>query len=130
MRTGGLSAPLSLLPVDLANGLEFDAVVVVEPAAIAEETARGLRALYVALTRPTRRLAVVHPAPLPAALDAALGDARPRWPDEVSRTSEPARAGTVAGGIGRVRTLRRRSARTGPSDRPIRSGRRISARPL
>ena len=51
-------APLSLLPVDLANGLEFDAVVVVEPAAIVEESPQGLRALYVALTRPTRRLVV------------------------------------------------------------------------
>ena len=67
-RRDGLGAPLSLLPVDLANGLEFDAVVVVEPAAIVEESPQGLRALYVALTRPTRRLAVVHARPLPAAL--------------------------------------------------------------
>jgi len=67
-RRDGLGAPVSLLPVDLANGLEFDAVVVVEPAAIAAESAQGLRALYVALTRPTRRLSVVHAAPLPAAL--------------------------------------------------------------
>jgi superfamily I DNA/RNA helicase len=68
-RRDGLGAPLSLLPVDLANGLEFDAVVVVEPAAIAEESPQGLRALYVALTRPTRRLAVVHARPLPVALE-------------------------------------------------------------
>jgi superfamily I DNA/RNA helicase len=67
-RREGLGAPLSLLPVDLANGLEFDAVVVVEPSAVVEESAQGLRALYVALTRPTRRLAVVHSRPLPAAL--------------------------------------------------------------
>ncbi|MGA2521397.1 MAG: AAA family ATPase, partial [Acidimicrobiales bacterium] len=67
-RRDGLGAPLSLLPVDLANGLEFDAVVVVEPAAIVEESPQGLRALYVALTRPTRRLAVVHARELPAAL--------------------------------------------------------------
>jgi DNA helicase IV len=67
-RRDGLGAPLSLLPVDLANGLEFDAVVVVEPAAIAEESPQGLRSLYVALTRPTRRLAVVHTRPLPASL--------------------------------------------------------------
>ena len=67
-RRDGLGAPLSLLPVDLANGLEFDAVVVVEPAAVAEESPQGLRALYVALTRPTRRLAVVHERPLPVAL--------------------------------------------------------------
>jgi hypothetical protein len=68
-RRDGLGAPLSLLPVDLANGLEFDAVVVVEPAAIVEESPQGLRALYVALTRPTRRLAVIHTRPLPAALE-------------------------------------------------------------
>jgi DNA helicase IV len=67
-RQSGLGAPLSLLPVDLANGLEFDAVVVVEPAAVAEESPQSLRALYVALTRPTRRLAVVHERALPLPL--------------------------------------------------------------
>ncbi|HVA02454.1 MAG TPA: hypothetical protein VMU64_01800 [Acidimicrobiales bacterium] len=67
-RRDGLGAPLSLLPIDLANGLEFDAVVVVEPAAIVEESPQGLRALYVALTRPTRRLTVIHTRPLPGAL--------------------------------------------------------------
>ncbi len=76
----GLAAGLVLLPADETNGLEFDAVVVVEPAlvaAVGEEvagegppvaTTRGLRTLYVALTRPTRRLAVVHAEPLPVAL--------------------------------------------------------------
>ena len=49
-----------------AKGLEFDAVVVVEPAAIAEEGGDGgLRELYVALTRPTKTLVVVHSRPLP-----------------------------------------------------------------
>ncbi|MGH2936142.1 MAG: ATP-binding domain-containing protein, partial [Gaiellaceae bacterium] len=44
-----------------AKGLEFDHVVVVEPALIAEEgRERGLRELYVALTRPTKTLVVVH----------------------------------------------------------------------
>ena len=45
-----------------AKGLEFDHVVVVEPARIAEEGGpeRGLRELYVALTRPTKTLVVVH----------------------------------------------------------------------
>ena len=65
-----LAAPLVVLGVEGANGLEFDAVVVVEPAVIAGETTRGLRTLYVALTRPTRHLAVVHARPLPAALAA------------------------------------------------------------
>ena len=67
-RRDGLGSPLSLLPVDLANGLEFDAVVVVEPSAIADESPQGLRALYVALTRPTQRLVVVHARPLPPCL--------------------------------------------------------------
>ena len=44
-----------------AKGLEFDHVVVVEPALIVEEGGeRGLRELYVALTRPTKTLVVVH----------------------------------------------------------------------
>ncbi len=76
----GLAAGLVLLPADETNGLEFDAVVVVEPALVAavgerraEEgppvaTTRGLRTLYVALTRPTRRLAIVHAEPLPVPL--------------------------------------------------------------
>ena len=67
-RLQGLGAPLSLLPVDLANGLEFDGVVVVEPAAMIEQSPQGLRALYVAVTRPTRRLAVVYERPLPGVL--------------------------------------------------------------
>jgi DNA helicase IV len=51
-----------------AKGLEFDHVVVVEPAAIADDGDRGLRELYVALTRPTKTLVVVHARPLPEPL--------------------------------------------------------------
>ena len=52
-----------------AKGLEFDHVVVVEPALIEEEGREsGLRELYVALTRPTKTLVVVHARPLPAPL--------------------------------------------------------------
>jgi DNA helicase IV len=50
-----------------AKGLEFDHVVVVEPALIAAQD-QGLRELYVALTRPTKTLVVVHARPLPQAL--------------------------------------------------------------
>ncbi len=58
---------IPLLSPRRAKGLEFDHVVVVEPALIAEgET--GMRALYVALTRPTRTLVVVHSRPLPEPL--------------------------------------------------------------
>ncbi|MDT4903289.1 MAG: hypothetical protein QOH52_1305, partial [Pseudonocardiales bacterium] len=53
-----------------AKGLEFDTVVLVEPAAIVAESARGLNDLYVALTRPTQRLHVVHQLDLPAGLGA------------------------------------------------------------
>jgi DNA helicase IV len=65
-----LDAPVALLDVDQAKGLEFDAVVLVEPTAITAEGsgASGLRALYVAMTRTTRRLHVVHALPLPPAL--------------------------------------------------------------
>jgi DNA helicase IV len=50
-----------------AKGLEFDHVVVVEPAQIVDDggEGRGLRELYVALTRPTKTLVVVHSRPLP-----------------------------------------------------------------
>jgi DNA helicase IV len=56
-----------LLAPRRAKGLEFDHVVVVEPALIAEQE-QGLRELYVALTRPTKTLVVVHARPLPDAL--------------------------------------------------------------
>ena len=55
---------------DDAKGLEFDAVVLVEPAELAGASVAGLRGLYVALTRATRFLAIVHRRPLPTALDA------------------------------------------------------------
>ncbi len=61
----GLKAPVTIVPVGKVKGLEVDASVVVEPAAIVAEEAQGLRALYVALTRATKRLAVVHRRPLP-----------------------------------------------------------------
>jgi len=53
-----------LLSPRAAKGLEFDHVIVVEPALIAARE-QGLRELYVALTRPTRTLVVVHSRPLP-----------------------------------------------------------------
>jgi DNA helicase IV len=66
----GLDEPVTLVPLELAKGLEFDSVVVVEPARIVREAAQGLRALYVAMTRSTKRLSLVHAEPLPAALAA------------------------------------------------------------
>ena len=62
------SQPLTVVPVTLAKGLEFDQVIVVEPARIAASEARGLHRLYVALTRAVSRLTVIHTDPLPAVL--------------------------------------------------------------
>ena len=64
----GLTSPVTVVATDVVKGLEFDAVVVVEPARIVAEAPQGLRALYVALTRATKRLTVVHAEPLPEAM--------------------------------------------------------------
>jgi DNA helicase IV len=64
----GLESQITLVPVSLVKGLELDAAIVVEPAAIVDEEAQGMRALYVALTRATKRLAVVHARDLPEPL--------------------------------------------------------------
>jgi DNA helicase IV len=57
-----------VLGVADCKGLEFDRTVVVEPASIVAQSARGLNDLYVALTRATQRLTVVHAAALPTFL--------------------------------------------------------------
>jgi DNA helicase IV len=58
---------IPLLTPRAAKGLEFDHVIVVEPALIAERE-QGLRELYVALTRTTTTLVVLYARPLPAEL--------------------------------------------------------------
>jgi DNA helicase IV len=68
----GSDARLTLVPVTLAKGLEFDHVIVVEPARIARAEARGLQRLYVALTRAVSRLTVLYAEPLPAPLPEPL----------------------------------------------------------
>lgn len=59
---------VSVVPVRLVKGLEFDGVVVVEPARIVAESPQGLRSLFVCLTRPTKVLTIVHVDPLPECL--------------------------------------------------------------
>jgi DNA helicase IV len=59
---------VTIVPAPSAKGLEFDAVVVVEPSLVAGSDRRGLRLLYVALTRPIQHLSIVHATPLPSAL--------------------------------------------------------------
>ena len=64
----GLDDGVTLVPVSVVKGLELDAVVVVEPARIVADHEHGMRSLYVALTRPTQRLSIVHADPLPEPL--------------------------------------------------------------
>jgi len=66
--TPGSDSRLTLVPVTLAKGLEYDHVIVVEPARIASAEARGLQRLYVALTRAVSRLTVLYAESLPAPL--------------------------------------------------------------
>lgn len=67
------AARLVCVPATLAKGLEFDTVVVVEPARIVAAEPRGLQRLYAVLTRAVSALHVVHAQPLPAALAGAAG---------------------------------------------------------
>ncbi|GGV19545.1 DNA helicase [Kitasatospora herbaricolor] len=63
-----LDSPVVLLTAAQAKGLEFDAVLVVEPAEILAAHNRGVNDLYVALTRATRSLGVIHSGELPEML--------------------------------------------------------------
>ncbi|SHN74048.1 HelD family protein [Cryptosporangium aurantiacum] len=60
---------VALVPAATVKGLEYDQVIVVEPADIVEAEPRGLNRLYVALTRAVEGLTVLHRKPLPASLD-------------------------------------------------------------
>lgn len=64
----GTAARVTVLPATVVKGLEYDHVVVVEPAAIVESEARGLHRLYVVVTRAVSRLDVLHARPLPEPL--------------------------------------------------------------
>jgi len=71
-RSEHLHAGITLLTPSLAKGLEFDAVVVVEPAGIIAEELHGYRMLYIALTRAVQDLIIVHAGDLPAELSPQL----------------------------------------------------------
>ena len=64
-----LDSAVAVLTVAEAKGLEFDGVVLVEPAEVLADSARGAGDLYVAMTRPTQRLRVLHARPLPPGLN-------------------------------------------------------------
>ncbi|MBX3098020.1 MAG: AAA family ATPase [Salinibacterium sp.] len=65
----GLNRAVAVLTPQESKGLEFDAVVVVEPQRIVDEITRGAAALYVAMTRTTQRLHLVTTGPLPAGIE-------------------------------------------------------------
>ncbi|QYG91711.1 AAA family ATPase [Iamia sp. SCSIO 61187] len=64
----GLGNQVTIVPVGMVKGLELDATVVVEPATILAEEPQPMRSLYVALTRATKLLTIVHARPLPPVL--------------------------------------------------------------
>jgi DNA helicase IV len=63
-------ARVTVVPATIVKGLEYDHVIVVEPADIVAAEPRGLNRLYVVLTRAVSRLSVLHAAPLPGPLTA------------------------------------------------------------
>jgi len=71
----GLDQQVTVVPVRLVKGLEVDSAIVVEPGRIVDEERQGVRSLYVALTRATKRITVVNAEPLPDFLSSPAGSA-------------------------------------------------------
>lgn len=89
---------VSLLHHDAARGLEFDAVVVIEPASFPKNFGRR-GPLYTALTRPNRELSLVHSQPLPDELKArrlATPSALTTLDREIDQMEEEFRAGKLS----------------------------------
>jgi DNA helicase IV len=78
-RPESLDAAAALLTVTQAKGLEFDRVVLADPAGIVAQSPNGGHDLYVAVTRATHRLTVVYDGDLPTAMADGPTD-RPQWP--------------------------------------------------
>lgn len=72
---------VSVMAAAQTKGMEYDHVLVVEPATIADRGPAGLRQLYIALTRSTQSLTVLHTAPLPEALTDSGDTGEPEVPD-------------------------------------------------
>ncbi|WP_058235562.1 HelD family protein [Devriesea agamarum] len=66
--SGGIDDIVAVMTAEQAKGLEFDDVIIVEPAQILRAHRRGANDLYVAMTRSTRRLDIVHSEDLPAGI--------------------------------------------------------------
>lgn len=86
---GDFSQAVTVVPCSSARGLEFDAVLLVEPAAIAAEAVQPPRSLYVAMTRCTQTLVVVHSVPLPAGLPGGAGPTSAALSDEAGDRPAP-----------------------------------------
>ncbi|MFE1071039.1 ATP-binding domain-containing protein [Streptomyces sp. NPDC058783] len=85
---------VSVLPAAEAKGMEFDHVLVLEPTTIADRGPAGLRQLYVALTRSTQTLTVLHTTPLPRELSPT--DAYEDDNAAVSASSPPSESGAFS----------------------------------
>lgn len=82
---GGLSTAINVVSPVASKGLEFDAVVVVDPAGIIEAGPQGERMLYIAMTRTTKYLDIVYPlGTLPGALRDPAAAALPGAKDDPS----------------------------------------------
>ncbi len=68
LEDASLDRPVVVLSVKQVRGLEFDSVLVADPARIVADSTSGLNDLYVAITRATQRLGVIHEGDLPEAL--------------------------------------------------------------
>ncbi len=92
----GLDRQISVVPVGLVKGLEVDTTVVVDPGAIVREESQGARALYVALTRSTQRLSIVHDGAVPSWL-ATMAGAAPLSEPAPTRTAPTRPSAAPAG---------------------------------
>ncbi|MFE5893318.1 HelD family protein [Streptomyces sp. NPDC056462] len=79
---------VSVMAAAQSKGMEYDHVLVVEPATIADRGPAGLRQLYIALTRSTQSLTVLHTSALPSAL--THGDEGTPRPSEGTAPAAPA----------------------------------------
>jgi DNA helicase IV len=83
-----LDSPVALLTVGQSKGLEFDRVVLVDPAGILAQSPAGGHDLYVAITRATHRLTVIHDNDLPSSLARLLAPP-PAEPQPLPPPAEP-----------------------------------------
>ncbi|MCG3039773.1 AAA family ATPase, partial [Streptomyces sp. S1A] len=127
--TGQEREAVSVLAAADAKGMEYDHVLVLEPATIADRGPAGLRRLYIALTRSTQSLTVLHTSPLPEALtdtddtteqptpasapDTAAGDIPEAGIPEIGTDLRVRVLGHTSGGNYKVEAV------SPPTDRPL-----------